>query len=91
MATNDFLNQFKLKRLSQSIWFNVIHVLLLLIVIIGLGFFFLYILMNMQINKMSFIYFLLQNDRLFIYLYRTPSLPIFSWATRQGVLQHFPR
>ncbi len=40
MATNDFLSQFKLKRLSQSIWFNLIHFLLLLIVIVGLGFFF---------------------------------------------------
>ncbi len=58
MATNDFLSQ--LKRLSQSIWFKLIHVLLLLIVIVGLGFFLL-ILMNKQINKMSSIYFLLQN------------------------------
>ncbi len=56
MATNDFLSQ--LKRLSQSIWFNLIHVLLLLIVIVGLGFFFLLILMNIQINTISFIYFL---------------------------------
>ncbi len=40
MVTNDFLSQFKLKRLSQSIWFNLIHVLLLLIVIVGLGSFF---------------------------------------------------
>ncbi len=40
MATNVFLSQFKLKRLSQSISFNLIHVLLLLIVIVGLGFFF---------------------------------------------------
>ncbi len=65
MATNDFLkSQFKLKHLSQSIWFNLIHVLLLLIVIEGLGFFFIYILMNIQINKMSFIYFLLQNYNL---------------------------
>ncbi len=30
---NNFLSQFKLKRLSQSIWFNLIHVLLLLIVL----------------------------------------------------------
>ncbi len=36
MATKDVLSQFKLKRLSQSIWFNLIHVLLLLIVIVGL-------------------------------------------------------
>ncbi len=36
MATNDFLSQFKLKR---SIWFNLIHVLLLLIVSGGLGLF----------------------------------------------------
>ncbi len=63
MATNDFLSQ--LKRISQSIWFNLIHVLLLLIVIVGLGLFFLLILMNIQINiklfsvtKFSFIYFL---------------------------------
>ncbi len=34
MATNDFRNQ--LKRLSQSIWFNLIHVLLLIIAIVGL-------------------------------------------------------
>ncbi len=67
MATNDFLSQFKLKRLSQSIWFNLIHVLLLLIVIVGLGFFFLLILMNIQINKMCSIYFLLQNFHLFIF------------------------
>ncbi len=67
MATNNFLSQFKLKRLSQSISFNLIHVLLLLIVIVGLGFFFLLILMNIQINKMSFIYFLLQNFHLFIF------------------------
>ncbi len=40
MATKDFLSQFKLKHLSQSIWFNLIHVLLLLIVIVGLGFMF---------------------------------------------------
>ncbi len=68
MATNiDFLSQFKLKWLSQSIWLNSIHVLQLLIVIVGLGFFFLLILMNIQINKMSFIYFLLQNYYLFIF------------------------
>ncbi len=40
MATNDFLSQFKLKRLSQSTGFNLIHVLLLLIVIVGFRFFF---------------------------------------------------
>ncbi len=67
MAINDFLSQFKLKQLSQSIWFSLIHVLLLLIVIVGLGFFFLLILMNIQINKISFIYFLLQNFHLFIF------------------------
>ncbi len=68
MATNvDFLSQFKLKRLSQSIWFNLIQVLQLLIVIVGLGLFFLLILMNIKINKISFIYFLLQNDHLFIF------------------------
>ncbi len=67
MATNDFLSQFKLKRLSQSIWFNLIHVLLLLIVIVGLGFFFILILMNIQMNKICFIYFLLQNFHLFIF------------------------
>ncbi len=67
MAANDFLSQFKLKRLSQLIWFNWIHVLLLLIVIVDLGNFFLYILMNIQMNKISFIYFLLQNDHLFIF------------------------
>ncbi len=60
-------SQFKLKRLSQSISFNLIHVLLLLIVILDLGFFFLLILMNIQINKLSFIYFLLQNFHLFIF------------------------
>ncbi len=52
MATNDFLSQFKLKRLSQSILFNLIHVLLLLIVI---GFFLL-ILMNINIYKSGFIF-----------------------------------
>ncbi len=67
MATNDVLSQFKLKLLSQSIWFNLIHVLLLLIVIVGLGFFFLLILMNIQINKMSWNYFLLQNFNLYIF------------------------
>ncbi len=67
MSTNDFLSHFKLKRLSQSIWFNLIHVLLLLIVIVGLGFFFLLIWMNIQINPMSFIYFLLQNYNVFIF------------------------
>ncbi len=67
MATNDFQSQFKLKRLSQSIWFNLIHVLLLLIVIVGLGLFFLLILMNIQINKMCFIYYLFQNYNLFIF------------------------
>ncbi len=65
MATNDFISQFKLKRLSQSTWFNLIHVLLLLVVIVGLGFFFLLIWMNMQINQISFIYFLLHNYNLF--------------------------
>ncbi len=40
MATNDFLSQIKLKRLLQSIWFNLIYVLLLLIDIVGSGFFF---------------------------------------------------
>ncbi len=40
MVSNDFLSQFKLKRLSQSIRFNLINVLLLLIFIVGLGFFF---------------------------------------------------
>ncbi len=67
MATNDFISQFKLKLLSQSIWFNLIHVLLLLVVIVGLGLFFLLIWMNMQIHQMSFIYFLLQNYNLFIF------------------------
>ncbi len=67
MATNDFLSHFKFKRLSQSIWFNLIHVLLLLIVIVGLGFFFLLIWMNIQMNPMSFIYFLLQNYNVFIF------------------------
>ncbi len=57
MATNDFLSQFKLKRLSQSNVFNLIHVLLLLIVIVGIGFFYLIILLNIQINKMYSIYF----------------------------------
>ncbi len=56
MATNNFLSQLKFKRLSQSIWFNLIHVLLLLIVIVGLGFFFLLISMNIPINKMSFFF-----------------------------------
>ncbi len=67
MATNDFLSQFKLKRLSQSIWFNFTHVRMLLIVIVGSVFFFIYILMNIQINKIRFIYFLLQNYQLFIF------------------------
>ncbi len=67
MATNDFLSQFKFKHLSQSIWFNLINVLLLLIVIVGLSFFFQYILMNMQINTIGFIYFMLQNLHLFIF------------------------
>ncbi len=67
MATNDILIQFKLKPLSQLIWFNLIHVLLLRIVIVGLGFFFLIILMHIQINKMSSIYFLLENFHLFIF------------------------
>ncbi len=50
METNDFLSQFKLKWLSQSIRFNLIHVLLLLIVIVGLIYaFFLLILMIIQI------------------------------------------
>ncbi len=88
MATNDFISQFKLKLLSQSIWFNLIHVLLLLVVIVGLGLFFLLIWMNMQINQTSFIYFLLQNYYLFSFLTPHPQPPIFSWASRQGVLQH---
>ncbi len=45
---------------------NLIHVLLLLIFIVGLGFFFLLISMNIQINTISFIYFLLQNVLLFL-------------------------
>ncbi len=45
MATNDFLSQFKLKRLLQSILFNLMFYCCL-IVIVGVGFFFLYILMN---------------------------------------------
>ncbi len=77
MATNDFLSQFKLKHLSQLIWFNLIHVLLLLIVIVGLGFFFLIIVMNIQINKISSIYFLLENVHLFIFLTLHPQLPHF--------------
>ncbi len=36
METNNILSQYKLKQLSQSIWFNLIHVVLLLIVIVGL-------------------------------------------------------
>ncbi len=67
MSTNDFLSQFKFKRLSQLIVFKLIHVLLLLIVIVGLGLFFLYILMNIQIIKMSDIYFLLHIFYLSIY------------------------
>ncbi len=59
----------KFKLISQSIWFNLIHVLLLLIVIVGLGFFFLLILINIQINKMSFIIFCY---KIFIYLFLTP-------------------
>ncbi len=39
--------------------------------IVGLGFFFLYILMNIQINTISLIYFMLQNYNLFIF-YTTP-------------------
>ncbi len=58
MSTNDFLSQFKFKRLSQLNVFKF-HVVLLLIVIVSLGLFFLYILMNIQIIKMSDIYFLL--------------------------------
>ncbi len=84
MATNDFLSQFKLKRLSQSIWFNLIHVLLLLIVIVGLGFFFLLILMNIQINKLSFIYFLLQNFHLFIFNTAPPAPPFFLGLHARG-------
>ncbi len=87
MATNNFLSQ--LQRLSQSIWFNLIHVLLLLIIIVGLGLFFIFILINIKNNKIS----LLENVHLFIFKHCTP---ILSWATRQGVLQHpqhpyFPR
>ncbi len=97
MATNDFLSQFRLKRISQSYWFNLIHVLLLLIVIVGLGFCFLLILMNIKVNKMSSIYFLLKKILIYVFLNTAPPAPpFFSWATRQGVLQHpqhpyFPR
>ncbi len=91
MATNNFLSQ--LQRQLQSIWFNLIHVLLLLIIIVGLGLFFLLILINIKNNKMSSIYLLLENVNLFIFKHCTP---ILSWATRQEVLQHpqhpyFPR
>ncbi len=65
MVTNDFLSQFKFS--IESIWFNLINVLLLLIVIVGLGFFFLLILLNIQIIKICLIYFLLQNYHLFIF------------------------
>ncbi len=44
--------------------------------------------MNIQINKISFIYLLLQNYNYFLFLspHPQPPPPIFSWATRQGVL-----
>ncbi len=72
--SNNFLSQFKLKRLSQSIWFNLIHVLLLLI---RLRLLFLLILMNIQMNKMSFIYFLLQNFFFFFFNTAPPAPPFF--------------
>ncbi len=75
METNYFLSQVKLKRLSQSIWFKLNHVLQLLIVIVGLGFFFLLILMNKQINTISIIYFLLQNCHIFFFTLH-PSAPL---------------
>ncbi len=65
METNDFIGQ--MKRLSQSIWFNLIHVLLLLIVIVDLSFFVQLICMNIQMNKICYIYFLLENANLFIF------------------------
>ncbi len=69
MATNDFLSQFKFKRLSQSIWFSLIHVLLLRTVIVGLGFFFLLIWMNIHIKKLVLFIFCY---KIFIYLFLTP-------------------
>ncbi len=88
MATNDFLSQFKLKRLSQSIWFNLIRVLQLLIVIVGLGFFFLLILMNIQINK-NLLYLFYVTKLSFIYfLTPHPQPPHFFLGYTPGVLQH---
>ncbi len=51
----------------HALYLIQLNVLLLLIVIVGLGFFFLLILMNIQINKISFICFLLRNFHLFIF------------------------
>ncbi len=70
MATNDFLSQLKFKRLSQSIWLNLIHVLLLLIVIVGLGFF--------------FFFFFLQNFNLFIFNTAHPAPPFFLGLHARG-------
>ncbi len=61
---------------------NLIHVLLLLIFIVGLGFFFLLISMNIQINTISFIYFLLQNVLLFLTPH--PQWPIFVLGCTPG-------
>ncbi len=77
MATNDFLSQFKLKRLSQSIWFNLIHVLLLLIVIVGLGFSFLLILINIQINKKKIYIFFVTKFAFIYFLTPHPQPPHF--------------
>ncbi len=59
MATNDFLSQLKLKR-PFTINFSSFTVAYCLV---GLGFIFLLILMNIQMNKISFI---IQNIHLFI-------------------------
>ncbi len=75
MATNYFISQFKLKRLSQSIWFDWIHVLLLLIV---LGLFFLLNVLNIQINTIICIYFLLPKFSFKLLIFNTaPPRPHF--------------
>ncbi len=61
-----------------------LKVLLLLIVIVGLGFFFLLIVMNIQINKISFIYFLLQKLYLSFFNNAPPAPPFFIGLHARG-------
>ncbi len=78
MIKNHGKNQFKFKQLSQSIWFNLINVLLLLTVIVGLGFFFLLIWICKSIKFVIFCY------KIVIYLFFNTAPPFFLGLHARG-------